>query len=110
MQPAFFQLPIRGAKGPDVSSCRSYAGITKIGKSKAKAMLDNKRTTNNFGLTVLLLSFSSTLFSGCSGMPERVPMNAELQEVATIPGIPNARSWADTKPDDYEKAAHALGI
>ena len=102
MQPAFFQLPIRGAKGPDVSSCRSYAGITKIGKSKAKAMMDNKRTTNNFGLTVLLLSFSSTLFSGCSGMPERVPMNAELQEVATIPGIPNARSWADTKPDDYE--------
>ena len=65
-------------------------------------MMDNKRTTNNFGLTVLLLSFSSTLFSGCSGLPERVPMNAELQEVATIPGIPNARSWADTKPDDYE--------
>lgn len=67
-----------------------------------KATTDIRQTTCNSRFAVLLLSTSAILFSGCSGMPERNPMNAELQEVATIPGIPNARYWADTRPDDYK--------
>jgi len=30
-------------------------------------------------------------------------MNAELQKIATIPGIPHARSWGDTRPDYFEE-------
>jgi len=30
-------------------------------------------------------------------------MNAELQEVATVPGIPRARTWGDARPAYYDE-------
>ena len=65
-------------------------------------MTDTKRKAPVFRLLFILLSFSGTVLSGCANLPERKPMNAELQEVATIPGIPDARSWGDTRPENYE--------
>lgn len=66
------------------------------------AMTDTKQTDRVFRLLCILLSLSVTVLGGCANLPERQPMNAELQEVATIPGIPDARSWADTRPENYE--------
>lgn len=34
----------------------------------------------------------------CSGLPERRPLPADLVDSATIPGIPDARGWADAPP------------
>ena len=65
-------------------------------------MTDTQQSARAFRLLFILLSFSVTVLSGCANLPERKPMNAELQEVATIPGIPDARSWADTRPENYE--------
>ena len=65
-------------------------------------MTDTQQSARAFRLLFILLSFSVTVLSGCANLPERKPMNAELQEVATIPGIPGARSWADTRPENYE--------
>lgn len=66
------------------------------------AMTDTRQTDRVSRLLFILLSLSVTVLSGCANLPERKPMNAELQEVATIPGIPDARSWADTRPENYE--------
>jgi predicted patatin/cPLA2 family phospholipase len=54
-------------------------------------------------LIFVLLSLCVAVISGCANLPERNPMNAELQKIATIPGIPHARTWGDTKPDHYEE-------
>lgn len=66
-------------------------------------MTDIRDTARTFGLLFVLLSFSVTVLSGCAGLPERNPMNAELQEVAAIPGIPGARHWSDSRPEYYEE-------
>ena len=65
-------------------------------------MTDTMQTAREFRFLFFLLSFSVTVLSGCANLPERKPMNAELQEVATIPGIPDARSLADIRPENYE--------
>ena len=43
------------------------------------------------------------LLSGCVGVPERNPVPAELTLVAGIPGIPDARAWADEWPKFSEE-------
>ena len=50
-------------------------------------------------LTFLFL----VVLMGCSSLPERSPMNAELQEVAAIPGIPYARNWGDERPYYFDE-------
>ena len=36
-------------------------------------------------------------------MPAREPMNAELQEVAKMPEIPNVRNWGNSRPEDCDE-------
>ena len=55
-----------------------------------------------FSLRRSLIFISLAALTGCSGLPERSPMNAELQEVAAVPDIPRARSWADARPEYYD--------
>ncbi len=57
-------------------------------------MTDTRQTDRVFRLLFILLSLSVTVLSGCANLPERKPMNAELQEVATIPGIGDFRQTA----------------
>lgn len=38
------------------------------------------------------------LLAGCATVPERNPLPGDLVEEARIPGIPEARDWADDKP------------
>ena len=90
-------------------SVRRPVKSTRIQKNTANetgramtTMTDTQQSARAFRLLFILLSFSVTVLSGCANLPERKPMNAELQEVATIPGIPDARSWADTRPENYE--------
>ena len=54
------------------------------------------------GLFFVLLSLCVSALTGCANAPERNGMNAEIQAVASIPGIPDARSWGDSVPDNYE--------
>ncbi len=51
---------------------------------------------------VVLLSLSVSVLMGCANTPERNGMTAEIQSTAAIPGIPNARSWGDSAPDNYK--------
>lgn len=65
-------------------------------------MTGTTRARHSLSFSFVLVSICVTAISGCAGLPERIPMNAELQEVATIPGIPNARRWADASPREYD--------
>lgn len=45
------------------------------------------------------------LVAGCSSLP-RTPFSAQDQAAAQIPGIPGARFWADSAPEDLRVALH----
>jgi len=45
-----------------------------------------------------MLFSSMALLHGCASVPERTPLPRELTNDAVVPGIPNARFWADEWP------------
>lgn len=57
---------------------------------------------NSLRIHVVLLSLSVSVLMCCANTPERNGMTAEIQSTAAIPGIPNARSWGDSAPDNYK--------
>jgi len=50
-----------------------------------------------------LLCIAVAFLASCGSVPERNPLTEELQEVAVIPGIPNARSWGDGTPGEFSE-------
>ncbi len=48
--------------------------------------------------TLLVCCCLVSLAAGCAGVPERNPLPESLADAAVIPGIPNARYWADQPP------------
>jgi len=40
--------------------------------------------------------------TGCTGLPERNPLPESLSDTAVIPGIDDARYWADEPPPETE--------
>ncbi len=45
------------------------------------------------------------VLAGCSNLP-RTPFSAREGAIAQIPGIPNARFWADAQPEELRAAIH----
>jgi len=60
-------------------------------------------TSRTLGLILIVLSPSVNVLSRCASMPAREPMNAELQEVAKMPEIPNVRNWGNSRPEDCDE-------
>jgi hypothetical protein len=46
--------------------------------------------------------------TACGTVPERNPVPEKFAETASIPGIPGARTWADTFPKDFDERVDDL--
>lgn len=54
-------------------------------------------------LKILLVCFCVIIIAtGCSSLPERNPLPESLSDTAVIPGIANARYWADAPPPEID--------
>jgi hypothetical protein len=52
---------------------------------------------------LVLVGFIVGALSACGTVPERNPVPEEFAETASIPGIPEARVWADTVPKNLDE-------